>query len=149
MLKYSTYLHLLSHLYFAFNQTLLITCSKYCELIEYQIWIKLRVYNWFYHREGWKTSIIGWLKQWYPWSEKLSLVYLMTVIFNINYRWLHVNYISIPEAANILGQSRQNIWILVKAGKLKAKRVGNYFIINRSVVEQRIRKNNLSNIYKS
>ena len=59
------------------------------------------------------------------------------------------DYISIPEAANILGQSRQNIWILVKAGKLKAKRVGHYFIINRSAVEQRIRKNKLSNIYKS
>lgn len=54
-----------------------------------------------------------------------------------------MNYISIPEAASILGQSRQNIWILVKTGKLKAKRVGNYFIINKSEVEQRLKKANV------
>jgi excisionase family DNA binding protein len=51
-----------------------------------------------------------------------------------------MNYISIPEAATMLGQSRQYIWMLVKAEKLKSQKIGNYLLVSKAAVEQRIRR---------
>ena len=40
-----------------------------------------------------------------------------------------MNFLSIPEAAQLLQKTRQYVWVLIKTGKLLGKKVGRNFII--------------------
>jgi len=44
--------------------------------------------------------------------------------------------LTISQTAKLLGFTRQYVWILVKKGKLKAERVGKYYIINSEEVKR-------------
>ena len=44
-------------------------------------------------------------------------------------------YISVSEAAEILSISRQRVLQLIEAGRLKARKVGNTYIIARSALQ--------------
>jgi excisionase family DNA binding protein len=44
-------------------------------------------------------------------------------------------YISVSEAAEILGISRQRVLQLIEAGRLEARKVGNSYIIARSALQ--------------
>lgn len=46
--------------------------------------------------------------------------------------------ITIPEAAAMLGLTRQGVWLLVKKKKLKAKRIGKFFALQLTDVENYI-----------
>lgn len=39
---------------------------------------------------------------------------------------------SIKEAAEVLGKSRQYIWLLIKMGRIKARQVGEQYVITQS-----------------
>jgi len=44
--------------------------------------------------------------------------------------------LTISQTAKLLGFTRQYVWILIKKGKLKAERVGKYYIINSEEVKR-------------
>ena len=44
--------------------------------------------------------------------------------------------ISIPEAAEILGLTRQGVWLIVKKKKLKAIKIGKFFALQLSDVQE-------------
>lgn len=50
-----------------------------------------------------------------------------------------MDFITVPQAAELLNYTRQYTWSLIKAGKLKAKKVGKIYILTEAEVN-RIKK---------
>ena len=44
--------------------------------------------------------------------------------------------LGLPEAAKFLGVSRQAIWLAIKEGRLKARKIGNTFIVHRETLTE-------------
>jgi excisionase family DNA binding protein len=47
-----------------------------------------------------------------------------------------MNFISIPQAADLLKKTRQYIWVLIKNGKLRGKKVGRNYILPATEVDR-------------
>ncbi len=47
-----------------------------------------------------------------------------------------MNFISIPEAAELLQKTRQYVWVLIKNGTLNGKKVGRNFILTETEVKR-------------
>ena len=53
------------------------------------------------------------------------------------------SYMTVTEAAALLGVSRQRILGLVEKKKLRARKMGSYYLLNKSDVEKRLASRSL------
>lgn len=51
-------------------------------------------------------------------------------------------FMTVTEAADALGVSRQRVLVLIEKKKLRSKMMGNYYLLNRIDVEKRIANRN-------
>ena len=50
--------------------------------------------------------------------------------------WKQNRFITVTQAAELRGVTRQAIWLLIKNGRLKATKVGNQWLLDRKQVEK-------------